>query len=77
MSEELILAIAGLLHNTWGSAMNNLMLVKKEENDGSPDWESFHAARLESCQIEEYRWNRFKTEFQEAHRDVLKKAWGI
>lgn len=77
MTDELILALAGLLHNTWGQAMMNLQAVKKEENDGSPDWESFHAARLESAQIEEYRWNRYKTEFQEINREVLKKAWGI
>jgi len=45
-----------LVYNRWAQEYDLLKKVKAEVNDGSPDWEQFHALRLKGHTAEEAKW---------------------
>lgn len=46
ISDELLDECQKLIYRKWAEAHDNLKAVKAETNDGTPDWNRFHAHRL-------------------------------
>lgn len=52
-SDRLLHECQGLLYKAWAKAFDEHKEVKKETNNGSPDWSLFHAERLKKAKAEE------------------------
>jgi len=56
-------------YSRWSREFDALKKVKEEKNDGSKDWEQFHAARLAHHTAEEAKWAALKDEALKIHRE--------
>lgn len=65
LSDELRLEIAQILYNKWCTMYDTLKAVSGEKNEGSPDWQEFHNARLIGARIAEEKAERLFDEFKQ------------
>jgi len=56
LSNDDLFEVATLVYRRWSEEYDALKKVRRETNDGSPDWEQFHIARLESAAAATNKW---------------------
>lgn len=47
LTEATVEALVALAYAAWAEAYDEHKRAREEKNDGSPDWDDFHAIRLE------------------------------
>jgi len=77
VNEQEIMDIASLIYGKWSETMDSLDHVKKETDDGSPDWNEFHEIRLAATIADEKKWFSIRNNYNAENRAVINKAFGI
>lgn len=59
------------VYDKWSKASDTLIQVKRERNDGSPDWDLFHNDRLSNATTQENKWKMILEGLKQDWPDVL------
>lgn len=62
MSKELLFTCQHLVYGEWSKAYDNMKMVRAEKDDGTADWELFHAERLKNNTAALRKWEALKAE---------------
>jgi len=62
MSRAFLVEGLQLIYNRWATEFDALKAVKSEKDDGSKDWNEFHAERLRRQTEQEAVWRALKDE---------------
>lgn len=62
MTKELLFTCQHLIYGEWSKAYDNMKMVRDEKDDGTTDWELFHAERLKNNGAALKKWETLKAE---------------
>lgn len=62
VSKDFLFETCALAHSRWSQEYDLMKKVKAETNDGSKDWEAFHAMRISNHTATLEKWNKLRLE---------------